>query len=42
MVAMPNRTDDGLILIRLSELKQVVTKLQEMWNKEKGEENGLD
>ena len=42
MVAMPNGTDDGLILIRLSELKQVVTKLQDMWNKEKGEENGLD
>lgn len=42
MVAMPNGTDDGILLVRLSELKQVVSKLQEMWNKEKGEDNGLD
>jgi hypothetical protein len=43
MVAMPGGTSDGLLIIRLSELKQVVAKLNEMWKtNEEGEENGMD
>ena len=39
-VDMPNQTNDGLFICRLSELKNVVARLQDMWKQE--EENGLD
>ena len=28
---MPNQTNDGLFICRLSELKNVVARLQDMW-----------
>lgn len=39
MIMMPHGTNDGIILIRLSDIKQVVLELQHMWNRR---ENGMD
>ena len=44
MIAMPHGSGDGLFLCRLSTLKLIVDKLQDMWNTNKEQEldNGLD
>ena len=43
MIAMPHGSGDGLFLCRLSTLKLIVDKLQDMWNTNKEEkDNGLD